>query len=360
LNVLQLITPSRFSGAEIVCVEIAAQLRARGHRVEVATKRNPQLLHLLADRQVPYQVTAVGNKFNLAVPLLIARLARRAQADVIHTHLSTASLWGSYAGRLAGIPVVSHVHALNTMIWYRWATRLIAVSNAVKAHVVASGIPADRVDVVYNAVELDSGDLGADPLETRRALGIPADAFLVVVVAHLSRKKGHPVLLEALRQLVAAGRPIRCVCLGEGRRRGALEAQRDELGLSEAVQFLGFRDDARAIMDASDVVVLPPVAREGLGLALLEAGALGKPSVGTRLGGIPEAIVDGETGILVEPGDADALGHALTTLMDDAGLRQRMGEAAQQHVRAAFSHQAQTNAIERVYQRAIEAMQTRR
>lgn len=353
MRILQVITPSRFSGAERVCVEVSEELQGLSHHVEVITKPNSHLAAALAERGVKGHVMRIGGKFNLAAPLIIARTARRMEADLIHTHLSTASLWGSTAGHLLGIPVITHVHALNTPIWYRGATHLVAVARAVRDHLVAHGISRDRISVVHNATDFDGLPASRSRDRLQAALGVDPHEPLIVVTAHLSAKKGHRVLLQALRMLSQDGTRFRCLCLGEGPELGALRDLARRLALGDLVRFLGFRDDAKEIVAGADVVVLPSVRGEGLPLSLLEAAAMGRPAVASRLAGLPEIIADNETGYIVEPGDAGALASRLSKLLRDAPLRARMGGAARERARELFTRDRRARAIERVYLRAL-------
>jgi len=360
LRILQVITPSRFSGAERVCVELSEELHGLGHHVEVVTKPNSHLAAALADRGIGCHVMRIGGKLNFAAPLIIARTARALQADLIHTHLSTASLWGAVAGRLLGIPVITHVHALNTPIWYRGATQLVAVADAVREHLAAHGIARNRISVVHNATDLSdlSPAGGRDGIREELSLD-PADP-LVVVTAHLSPKKGHRTLLRALQRLALQDTRFQCLCLGEGPELGALQGLVRRLGMDETVRFLGFRDDARQIVRSADVVVLPSVRGEGLPLSLLEAAAMGKPAIASQLAGLPEIIVDGETGYVVQPADPEALASRLGKLLADACLRERMGRAARARAQELFTRDRRAREIERVYVAALANSQARR
>jgi len=351
-------TPRRFSGAELVCAELCEELAGRGHEVVVVTKRCAPVETALAERGVPYRVAAVGNKFNPTVPLTIARLIRSTGAEVVHTHHSTASLWGSYGAWLTGVPSVAHVHAINTSIWLLSATRIIAVAGAVRDHLVRQGRPADRISVVYNAVETD-GFPEVDPAAVRSALGLPPDCLLVAVAAHLSRKKGHAVLLEALVTLRAHFPGVRCVMMGAGAEEGALRALAERLGVADVGRFVGYRRDAKEVMAASDVVALPSLVGEGLPLALLEAAARARPVVATALAGVPELVIDGETGFTVAPNDAHALAERVGQLLADPSLRERMGAAARQLAIRRFTRAARVEAVEQVYERALAAKRRR-
>ncbi len=359
LRVLHLITPRRFSGAERVCAQVCEELRGRGHDVLVVTKHLPALEADLTQRGVPFRTARLGNKFDFSRPLAIMSLIRRHRADLVHTHLSTAAQWGMIGAHFAGVPCVAHVHAMNRAIWYIWATRVVAVAGAVRDHLTSQGLPADRVDVVHNAVETE----GLPPVDApalRRGLGVAPEAPLIAVAAHLSRKKGIHVLLPALARLRERFPDVRCLLMGEGSERTQLETQAAALALGEAVSFLGFRNDAQQVMAASDVVCLPSIAGEGLPMAVLEAQARGRPVVATRLAGIGEALSDGETGFLVQPGNPEALADRLGALLADAALRRRLGEAGRAFVAREFGPSLRCDRIEEVYRLVLEQKHARR
>ncbi|MGQ9730050.1 MAG: glycosyltransferase family 4 protein [Candidatus Zipacnadales bacterium] len=358
MRILQLITPKRFSGAERVCAEICEELRERGHVVLVATKPNAAFEAALTAHGIPYQTARLGNKFDFSRPLAIRRLARTFRADLIHTHLSTAAQWGTIGAYLAGIPCVSHVHATGNAIWYVWSTRIIAVAEAIRRSLIAQNRSPDRIRVVYNAVDLPSTEI--DTAALRADLGIPFDVPVVAVAAHLSPKKGIHILLHALRQLKDRHLGVHCIIMGEGPLKPRLRALAADLDLEKEVSLVGFRSDARDIMAASEIVVLPSVSGEGLPLSLLEAMARCRPVIGTRLGGVPELIADGEAGFVVTPGDKHELADRLAELVEHAELRERMGQLGRKRVESLFTRSKRAEAIEAVYEEALAAKRSSR
>jgi len=359
LRILQIITPRRFSGAERVCAQLCEGLQRRGHEVLVATKPVPDFMGDLARRGVAIENVRVQNKFDFSRPLAIARVIRRFRADIVHTHLSTASQWGMTGAYLAGVPSVAHVHAMSRAIWYIWATHTIACAEAVREYLIRQGRPPERISTVYNAVDLPAPG-GLDPAEARLRLGIPADARLIAVAAHLSPKKGIHVLLRSLAALRPRFPDVHCAVMGEGGYRGALERLADELGVAACVHFAGFRDDAREIMGAADVVCLPSVRGEGLPLCVLEGSVRSRPVVATELGGVRESVLDGESGFVVAPGDPQELADRLGVLLADADLRERMGRAGRALVLSRFNLEGQVMGVEAVYRRALETKQSGR
>jgi glycosyltransferase involved in cell wall biosynthesis len=292
---------------------------------------------------VPVTEIPAGPDLN---PVLVARLAavlRRERPALVHTHLIHADVHGQTAARLVGVPGVSTVHGAH--LFYRrqpWrsaatvagllARRTIAISHHV-ANTLAEArvVPTERLRVI---------PYGIDPApwrqalalrdETRRRLGLDGDALAVGVASRLIRHKGHAELLRAVAIAIGRGAPLRLLVAGDGPLRAELERLACDLGIVEHVSFLGFVDDVADFMAACDVVAFPtqPALGEGFGLAALEAMAVGRPVVATRVASLPEVVADGETGLLVPPGDPAALAEALFRLAADAELRARLGAAA--------------------------------
>ena len=269
---------------------------------------------------------------------------------MIHTHLSTASLLGSAAARLAGVPAVATVHGLNTRTCFNWASHIIAVSNAVKQHLVGQGLSEGRITVIHNGVDLKLLSRPYDRAAFRRVWGLPESAPVLVTVGRLVPEKGHRDLLRAFAQLIhhAEWRELRLLMVGGGILLAPLQAEAAELGLSDRVIFAGFQRDVPPFVQAADIFVLPSL-REGLSLSALEAMALVKPVVACRVGGTPEVVVEGETGLLVAPSRPEELKHALDSLLRHPEQARAMGEAGARRVREAFDLEQMVSKIEEVY-----------
>lgn len=349
LAILQIITQRRFSGAERICLSLCADLHQRGHRVLLLCKPDGGLPEEARKLGLTALTPAISGKLNLAAPFRIARIASEFGADVIHTHLSTASLWGGLAGRLTGIPTLGHVHALNTWHYYRFSTLAATCSGGVRQHVLAQGADPAKVRVVYNGIPDDRLDGVLPQAEARRMLGLDAHQQVVVCVAHLSPKKGQLYLLQAVALLRARFPQLVCLLAGEGEQREELQRAAQRLGIADRVRLLGFRRDVISVMNAADLVVLPSVAKEGLGLVLVEAALLEKATVGSNAPGIDEALQDGVSGLLAPPGDPSGLAERLERLLRDEPLRRQMGHAGRERALQVFSQQAMVDGFEALY-----------
>jgi glycosyltransferase involved in cell wall biosynthesis len=356
LRIVQYITPSHIGGAEVHVMALSEKLRERGHEVTIICPRGRPLTAELLARGLPVRSPRTTGK---ADPLMVVRLGRWLRQDgaqVIHTHLSTASLLGSLAACMAGVPSLATVHGLNTRICYNYARGIIAVSNAVKQHLVNQGLPAERITVIHNGVDLRAFSRAVGGAEVRQRWGVAETTPLLVTVGRLAPAKGHRDLLQALAALVADPRwqEVRLLIVGAGALLGELSEQAARLGLSERALFVGFHRDVLPFLQAGDVFVLPST-QEGLSLSALEAMAMGKPVVACRVGGTPEVVVDGETGLLVSPGQPAELASALGWLLSRPEEARAMGAAGQRRVRDAFDLEQMVTKIEQAYRNLIAA-----
>jgi len=353
LSILQVITQRRFSGAERICLALCEELQHRGHRVTLLCKETGNMPEIAHSAALAVRTPAISGKINFLSPFRIAAIAREVKADVIHTHLSTAGLWGSVAGKIAGIPTVAHVHAMNSKFCYQFAGRVVTCSIGVKEHLVSQGMPAETIAVAYNGIDMRRFEALTDKTVMRRELDLPLHVPVIGCVAHLSEKKGQKFLLQAVSMLNTTHPDLHCLLVGEGDMADELRRLADELGIGERVHLLGFRRDATSIMNVMDIAILPSIAKEGLGLVLVEAALLNKPAIASNAPGIDEALEDGVSGILVPPGNPEQLASALERLLSDRELCTRMGTAGCRRALEMFTIAAMTDAVEAVYDEVI-------
>jgi len=358
LNILQVITQRRYSGAERICLIICSALQKRGHRVKLLCKPGTILPEEARKRGIDVETPAISGKLNLMAPFRIAAIAREFGADIIHTHLSTATLMGSLAGKMSDIPVLGHVHALNNWHNFRFCTMLATCSAGVARHIQAQGAPPELVRVALNGIELNRFKDVPNETDCRQMLSVPESAPVVGCVAHLSAKKGQSYLIQAVAQLKDKWPNLQCILIGEGEMKEELAGLAAELGITDRVHLLGYREDAVAVMNACDIAVLPSVAKEGLGLVLVEAALLGKPVIGSNAPGIDEALEDGTSGLLFPPGDAHALAAALDKLLADKELQKTMGLAGRERALKLFTAEAMTDRIEDIYYELLKKAAT--
>ncbi len=265
----------------------------------------------------------------------LAQLIKARQFDIIHAHLSSASFIGSLACRLTHTRCAATVHGLTYAGWYRFADRLFAVSEAVKAHLLSQGIAERKIRVIHNGIPLER--YVPRPLaEAKLACGFAADVPRVGIFGRLSPVKGHAVALTAWPQVLQRFPSARLMLVGEGNSEAELRRQVARLALTDSVEFAGFVADPRALMAACDVVTMPSHS-EGLSLVALEALALERPLVVSDAGGSVEVITHEDTGLVVPRADAHRLAEALVRVLGDAALAARLGAAGRVRVATHFS-----------------------
>jgi len=297
---------------------------------------------------------------------VIAAFLRAHSPDVFHVHVGTGreDFDGARTARAAGVPAIvqtqhqpwlmsSPVKQAAFFRGQREVDHLIAVSQAQRATYERIGVPADRLSTVPNGI----GARGArsDRRAARTALGLDPHQPVVMTVGRLAPMKGHHHLLESVPDLLARFPGLTVLVVGEGHLHRQLAEQADALGIGGCVRLLGHRPDARVLLDAADVFVLPSL-HEGMPLAALEAMEAGLPVVATRVIGSSEVVVDGVTGLLVPAGDAPALGAALAQLLADPALRTRLGRAGRHRYLDQFTRQRMAEQTRAVYAAVLESV----
>jgi glycosyltransferase involved in cell wall biosynthesis len=235
---------------------------------------------------------------------------------------------------------------------YGRAARIIAVSEAVKRVLVTSGLPPGLIDVVPDGTDVSRPPLPANR-DTLRQLGVPPAAPLVVQVAQLVGHKDPVNFVRAMRTVIDADPRAHGLLVGEGPLRAAATEEARKLGIDGQVHFAGYRDDADSLLAAADVVALSS-REEGLGSVLLDSLVFGRPVAATRAGGIPEVVIDGQTGLLVPIENPKQLGDAIARLLADPALRDRMGAAARARAEE-FSVARMTERTVSVYEEVVVA-----
>ncbi len=342
---LQIDTARTWRGGQQQVLLTAQGLAARGHRVVVVAHPDGELRRRLpADLEVvPF---APRNEVDLPAAWQLSRVIRELQPDIVHAHDSHGVAAAATALSIASPPrrpalvaarrVDFHLNANSFSRWkHKQVNRFVASSEAIRATLIEDGIAPDQVVTVHDGIDFERV-AAVEPLNVREEYWFPPHSLIVGNVAALEPSKGQKFLLDAAAVVVREMPEARFLLLGEGELHDVLEHQIRHLHLSQHVVLTGFRTDVLAVLKGLDLFVMSSVT-EGLGTALLDAMAAGRPIVATRAGGIPEVVVHGETGLLVPPRDAPALAVGILEVLRDPGRRSRFASAGFARVRDRFS-----------------------
>lgn len=362
LNVLQLIPTLDRSGAEKQMVLLAKGLPRDQFHVEVAalTRLGPLESEL---RHAGIPVTLIGKRLK-ADPFALLRLARfmrDRKFDVVQTWIFAANTYGRIAARRAGVPVVV-VSEMAVDLWKgrsqlavdrfltRWTDVVVGNSRAVAAfYRDEAGVPESKLAVIPSGIG-DEEPPAVDRAEVRRALGIAADAPVVLFVGRLAAQKAVDDLLSALDVLQHVRPDLRALIAGDGPLRERLEEHAASVGLRASVKFLGHREDVPQLLAASDLLVLPSLY-EGLPNVVLEAMRFRKPVVATAAPGTTEVVADGVTGLLVPMRNPVELARAIRRVIEEPGLAQRLGEAGRARAESEFRAATMIERFAELYER---------
>lgn len=344
-HVVYVITRAHRGGAQSHVLDLLA-LRSRARLTVVAGEEDVLLAEARArgveTRVIPELQVPLHPLRDLRALVALTRLLRGLRPDLLHLHSSKSGLLGRVAARMLGVPAVFTAHGwaftegvspsrrrlalLAERLVAPWTARAITVSEydrrlALSRHL----LPPERVVTVHNGIS----PLGPRPAGTGQEPGARVQA---IMVARFSDQKDQPLLIRAAAQVPG----LDLWLVGDGERRADAEALARELGIGNRVQFAGDRDDVPALLAGADLFCLA-THYEGLPISILEAMRAGLPVLSTRVGGVPEAVQDGETGRLLAPGDLAGWVTALGALSADAGERRRLGEAGRARFLAGFT-----------------------
>lgn len=337
----------RIAGSEVALLEMLRAFPSVG--VEPTVWCNaPSMLAAVKALGVPAQIDQLAFYLDYGSPAVSPRryyaMVRKAVsliaetgAELVHCNSAAPAQWMRLACWRTKVPMLVNLHGpylrrSRYVLGLHFADRLVTVSAAIAAPLLADGVDPDRIGVVYNGFD-EAALLRGEARGLRAQLGIPADAVVGAIVGTLLHLKGHDLLFEAMRQLPELSHPFHLLVIGDGPEESNLRM----LARNLPVHFLGRRDDVAPILrDAADFLVAPS-RKEGFGRVVIEAALAGRPTIGARVDGLPEAISEGVTGLLAPRESPVALAEAIARFVEHPALRRAMGDAAQVRARAEFS-----------------------
>ena len=351
LSVLQVASARNLNfGAMKSMLNLSRGLQSLGHRVEFLTfegRGGGTALRALGE-------TVHEVRVRLKIdPIAIVRMAneiRQSKVDVVHTHLSTSSINGTLAARLAKVPSVATVHGLSGRLSFVFATHLIAVSEQVKEHLVKQGTSSSRISVVYNGIDFNLPD-ASEVQKMKKQLALSHRFPIIGTSARLTKLKGVRDGITAFSMVKRKYNDAAYLIIGSGEEESASKSFANELGIADSVYFLGYQENVALYLALLDLFLFPSL-KEAMGMALAEASLLGVPSVTTDVGGIPEVILR-EWGTLVPPGHPEILAERLIMLAEDPEARRKIGELARRRSQELFTVEEMTNRTLAVYKLAM-------
>ena len=362
LPVMFILTSMPVGGAETLLVNLIRRMDRTRFAPQLCCLKELGPLGEVMSREVPTNANLIGGKYDVRVLGRLTKLMRRNQvAAVVTVGAGDKMFWGRLAARLAGVPVV--LSAVHSTGWpdgigrlNKWLTPItdayIGVAAPHGRHLIEQeGFPPNKVWVIVNGVDVEQFSPWIDGTTVRRELGIAADAPVAGIVAALRPEKNHQQFLQAATAVRNQLPDAQFLIVGDGPERAPLEALTRELDLTEAVHFVGSRSDIPQLLAAMDVFVLTS-RMEANPVSILEALSTGKPVVAPNVGSIPETVIEGQTGFLTPPLNAEATAAALIKLLADPDLAHRLGTNGRQLVEARFS----LDAMVQGYEELIEAI----
>lgn len=361
IRVVQVLATGTNGGAQEHLLSLVTRMEASRYDVSVVALSSGSTVRKLQRAGIAVLVIDDPDD-SIAVGALAAHLAE-ARADVVHAHMYRAETVATRAvvalgeagqrrpylvATIHSSRIRSHEDQQHLRELTPHMDRLIAVSRAIEHKLADEQRTSAPVTLVYNGVDLQRYDQQEACCTLPEEYGMEPGSQIVGVVARLEPEKGHPTLLEAWPAVLRAVPEAYLLIVGEGSRRDALEAQAREQRIAHRVVFTGRRDDMPAVTAALDVAVLPSY-REAQGMVILEAMALSRPVVASNVGGIPEMIEDGVTGLLVPPHEPEALAAAIIRLLTNHQLADIIGRAGHDLVHDRFRIELMVGAIQSIY-----------
>ena len=367
MKILLLTTHLNLGGIGIYVLSLAMGLVQRGHKVFVASSGG-DLVAPLESLGATHNTVNIKTKSEISPKVIfaqgkIARIIKEKNIEIIHAHTRVAQVLAHLVSKRLGIPYVTTCHGffkprLFRVVFPCWGDFCVAISEAVRVHLVNElGAKKEKVAVVHNGVEIErfSPDKfsRAQKTEFKKEYGLRTDAPIIGTVARLSSVKGQCYLIQAMKEILKVKPETQLLLVGDGPEKERLVNQVKELGIENRVFFSPSTLDTSMALSVMDVFVFPSLM-EGLGLAIIEAQAMGLPVVASNVGGIYTLIKDGLNGFLVRPRESQALAEAIVKLLRDKNLAEEFSRQAKLQARSKFNLEKMVEGIEKVYEQTLK------
>ncbi len=367
IKLLTMLTNFHIGGTERQVTNLALRLDSSRFDLHLACLRNSgELLQEIETLRVPKPVFEIGSLYGLKTAwqaLRFAHYVRKNRIQIVNSYGFYPNVFAVVAAKFGGAGVViasirdrgdilTPAQRRFQKIVCRLADCVLVNAEAIRETLIAQGYDPAKIVVIRNGIVLSRYQRTERSARIRRELGIPADSPIVIMFSRLNRMKGAEYFLEAARNVARVCPGVRFLIVGDGANRRDLEQRAASLDLNDLAIFTGFRTDVQDLLAESAISVLPSLS-EGLSNSLLEAMAAGIPVIATKVGGNPEIIEDGVSGLLIPPRDANSLEQATVALLKNPARAQRMGEAGFRRVAELFSVERSVAEVESLYCRLV-------
>lgn len=363
MSLFQIDAGKEWRGGQRQSLFLAKELKRRGLPFFFIVQPESPLHQKACEAELPVLPFKMRNEFDLPAILRLAWAMKRKKCLLVHFHDAHSAAVGSVAASLAKVPFRIITRRVDFPLKKNYFSRrkymknvdaIIAISEGVKKVLVEGGVDPENVEVISSGIDFSSFEEDSSALTSKdylhREFSFAVDDYLVGIVAHLADHKGHQYLIQATKILKQQAPKIKTIIVGEGPLSMELDRQAKELDVEDIIFFLGFRKDIPKILSSLDLFVLSSHL-EGMGSSILDAMASRLPVVATKVGGIPEVVINGETGLLVPPRNPSALARAILRLYSDKTLASRLGQKGYELVHRKFSAEAMADKVVRLYEK---------
>lgn len=359
MNIMQIVLSLECGGLEKLVLDLTTMLNRNGFNAciccldkfgELAIQAKNKKIEVILIKKLPGK--------DVSLPIRLGYVIRKKKIDIVHTHNMSPLFYGTLGARLAGVPVVINTRHgrekkhRSSLIW-NMNDRIVVISEDAKQQMLKwNSMNSQKTKVIFNGIDVNEYSDEEESTNIKKSLGIDSSHLVIGTVARLSPEKDQKILIKAFSQALSKCANARLVIVGDGQLRGQLEGYCRKLGILNNVLFLGFRQNIPQLLSIFDIFVLSSLT-EGISLTLLEAMAAKKPIVATHVGGNPEVVVDGLTGLLVPPKDPDKMANAMLKILQNPDLAKRMGAAGRKRVEEKFSLDRMVREYEKLYEECL-------
>jgi len=370
-RILLVIDNLEFGGGERVFLQLAAGLKDR-FEIFVAATQGGEFEERLRELDIQFFSVDMGRRLSWKPVTQLRDIIRQNKIVLVHSQGARADFFARVAGRIANAPHIlctlampvegfdvgflrKKIYRLADQISARYVERFIVVSDSLRTTLIEGrGIPSQRVVRIHNGIELNQYHPDLTETSLRNNWGIPPSAPLIGAIGRMVWQKGFEFLIQAIPAIIRDIHEVRFLFVGDGPLKSDLERLVRQLDISHKVIFAGFRPDISRVLSAIDILVVPSLL-EGFPIMTLEAMAMAKPVVATRIQGITEQISDGMDGILVSPKNSEALTSAVSKILLNKELASKLGKTARKKVETCFPVEKMVGETEKVYLSVLKA-----